>query len=108
YFCKRDWTGQIRLICFRKFAVRRMRRHHSGMPKCAGHARVCCSTTSRRLGDALDFESLPRLERQKLLARNLRFVERGVQRVERRIDGFVGQSKCAVMMRQSLRGLAIV
>src|SRR5215211_2919138 len=52
-----------------------------------------------RLQTTSALKHLPRLERRKLLSRNLRFVERRIQCVERRIDGFVGQLKRAVMMR---------
>ena len=46
YFCKRDWTGQIRLNCFRKFAARRKRRHSDissvGPCECAELVSTAC------------------------------------------------------------------
>src|SRR5260370_8279613 len=56
---------------------------------------------------ALNLEHLSRLERDKTLARNLRFIERRTQRNHRRVDCLVGQLKRAVMMRQRLPGAAI-
>src|SRR5258708_14030124 len=56
---------------------------------------------------ALSLEHLSRLERDKTLARNLRFIERRAQRNHWRVDRLVGQLKRAVMIRQRLPSAAI-
>ena len=55
----------------------------------------------------LNLHHLPRLECGKALARNVRFIERGLQGGERRVDRFIGQLKRAVVMRQCLLGATI-
>src|ERR1700692_4239294 len=49
-------------------------------------------------GERLKLKHLPGLQYDKLLARNVGFIERGTERGKRRIDGLVGQLKCAVVM----------
>src|SRR5450432_562387 len=56
---------------------------------------------------SLNLHHLPWLERGKFLARNIRFIERRAQCDQRRVDGFVGQLKRAVVMRQRLHSAAI-
>ena len=51
---------------------------------------------------SLDLDHLPRLQRREPLRRNLRFLERLIQRHHRRVDRLIGQLERAVMMRQRL------
>src|SRR5258705_6406662 len=50
---------------------------------------------------------LPRLQRYKTLARNFRLLKCCMQRDRRRVDGFIGELKRAVVMRQRLLCAAI-
>src|SRR5882672_7413672 len=65
-----------------------------------------CAASGARSSHS-NLHDLPRLQRHKTLARNLRLLKRRMQRDDRRVDRLVGELKGAVVMRQRLLRAAI-
>ena len=60
------------------------------------------SQLATRLAEKSNLHHLPRLQRHEPFARNLRFIQRCVERGQRRVDCLIGELEGAMMMREGL------